>query len=359
MLSLLNNMTTRFKGYVRFPEWNYIRDGLRFNLKQTVEYYRSGAYAVESSHELVKLLFGLATSTDYDLNQYYRIVDAKALTVAQQLGFTTSFSKGRIFNNVFFAGGSKEVIIVTDEPFDAAEATRNWRDLRPIRVLRHGFDQIDAFPLNGTVKSSEISVFSINLSMLAVQYRAYRQWQKTYVTEETGRNSVYHFCRAYPINNMLYESMDQAVFNRIVRLRKGLETSDNQYQHPFHFTNYVLKVDRILEMVLKYMETAKGDLVTSMLTVPLIDLNNARELMRLPDIPQTRQINWAIFLARIEMLLFFLSYTNMVKKTDQSFLNKLKYELSTYLKDGTIQSAMPAELYDRQKMVIQQLLNEF
>jgi hypothetical protein len=356
MLSLFNNLSTRIKGTIRLPEWSYVRDGLTMNLNHANTYYRSGAYAVGSDHELIKLLFGLATSVDLDLYPYYKTVDMKALTVAQQLGFTTSMSKGRIFNNVFFSGKSREVIIVTDEVFDPVEVTENWRDARPIKVLRHGFDRIDCFPLTGKVVSNGLSVFAINLPMLAVQYRAYRKWQETYVTEATGRNSIYHFCYAYPLNNMIFEAMDHAVFNRMVRIRQGLPTSDNEFQHPFHVTNYTTKCDRLLGMLNGSLEDMNRDIGNIAMTIPLVDKVDAMQLLKLPDISESRQVNWAIYLARIDMLLYFLSFEKGVKNQNPNEINRIKYELRLYLKDGTIQSAVPAELFQKQKAVIEQLV---
>jgi hypothetical protein len=356
MLSIFNDLPSRMKGIISFPEWTYVRDGLMMNLDHTNKYYRSGAYAVGSDHELVKLLFGLTTSTDTELETYYKRVDAKALTVAQQLGFTTSISKGHMFNNVFFGGKSREVIIVHNEDFDADDVTENWRDVRPIRILRHGFDHIDCFPLQGQIDSNGVSVFAINLPMLGVQYRAFRQWQKTFVTEETGRSSIYHFIYSFPLNNMLYDAMDHAVFNRLVRLSQNLPTSDNQYRHPFHVTNFTDRCDRLLLKVLDILDNNPLDLYTSMAQIPLVNQGSAMDLMKLPDLYESRQINWAIYLARIDMLLFLMSFEENMKMMNQSELSKIKYDLKLYLKDGTIQSAVPHDLYIKQKAVIERLV---
>jgi len=200
MINLFNNLNSRNKGILRFPEFDFIKRGIIPNLKTVNNYYRSGAYATNSDHELVKLLYGLSVSYQTNLFEYYRIVDAKALTVAQQLGFTTQMSKGKIFNNIFFSGNSQDIIIVTDEVFDYVKANENWRDLRPIRVLKHNKTDINCFLFNGKIPSKSINVFSINLPMLAIQYRAYRQWQSTYDPEAVARNSIYHFL--YSIKDM-------------------------------------------------------------------------------------------------------------------------------------------------------------
>lgn len=356
MLSILNNLKSRNRGTVRFPEWDYVRDGLMMNLDNTKKYYRHGGYAVSSDHELIKLMFGLTVSTDTELDRYYQLVDDKALTVAQQLGYTTTMSKGHVFNNVFFAGNSKEVIIVENEPFDPAEATANWRDLRPIKVLRHGFDTIDCFPLNGTVKSNGVSVFAINLPMMAVQYRAYREWQKTYEKDFEGRNSIYHFIYSYPIGNMIYDAMDQSILNRLVRINQGIEPSDNTFRHPFHITNFTVRCDRLLGKIDTLIKSQNQDMAGIATTIPLVVSEDLLEWMRLPDLMETQQINWAIYLARIDLILFLLSYGQSVINHNQSEIDKIKYTLRRYMNDGTIQTALPKELFAKQKLVIERLI---
>lgn len=356
MLSIFNDLNPRDKGIIQFPEWTYIRDGLMMNLDHTNKYYRSGAYAVGSDHELIKLLFGLTTSTELDLSTYYKQVDAKALTVAQQLGYTTSISKGRVFNNVFFGGKSREVIIVHNEDFDPQDVTDNWMDAQPIRILRHGFDFIDCFPTQGQLASNGVSVFAINLPMLGVQYRAYREWQKKFGDQVTGRASIYSFCFGYPLNNMIYDAMDHSVFNRLVRLKQNLPTSDNQYRHPFHVTNFTVRCDRILSKILDVISSNPLDLYTTMATIPLVNQGNVVGLAKLPDLYESRQINWAIYMARVDMLLFLMSFDESFTKMNQSELSKIKYDLKLYLKDGTIHSALPPELFIKQKLVIDRLV---
>lgn len=356
MINLLNNITTRVKGTIRFPEWEYVRDGLTMNLSHANKYYRNSAYAVGSDHGLIKLLYGLFTSVDVELFEFYKRVDAKALTVAQQLGYTTVMSRGSPFSNYFFGKDSTEVIIVTDESFDPVEVTNNWRDAQPIKVLKHGFDLIDCFPLNGKLSSTAVSVFTINLPMLAVQYRAFRQWQSEMVNKEIGRAPITHFLYSYPINNMIFSAMDYAMFNRMVRIRNGIETSDNITPHPFHMTNFTRQCDRILLAINESLNGSKPDLGNVAMTIPLVTLTTTFNLIKVPDIAESRNVNWAIYLARIDMLLFLLSFEG-VDKQSTAFINSLKYELKTYLNDGTIKTALGRDLFQTQKEVIEQFIS--
>lgn len=354
MINLLNSLTTFIKGTVKFPEWEYVRKGLQLNTRQAIDYYRHSAYSVKSDHEIIKLLASLDTSVDMELMEFYKRVDSKALMVGQQLGFTTTMSVGKVFNNVFFGKHSKEVIIITDEPFDVKYVHDYWMDCCPVRILKHGFDYIDNFPLDGTVDSNSISVFTINLSMLAVQYRAYRQWQKTYVNERTGRNSIYHFVYSYPLNNMRYDAIDHAILNRLIKIRNGLPTNDNQTKHPFHVTNFTMKCDRLLLMINESLMNMKRDLGNVAMTIPLVNMDNVYQLLKLPDVNDSRQINWAIYIARIEMLLFLMSYPGVMEQ-NTGIINALKYELRSYLRDGTIRQVIDHELYLKHQAVIESL----
>jgi len=353
MLNIFNHLNSRAKGIIALPEFEYIKKGLLSNLKIVNNYYRSGAYAVGSDHILVKLLYSLSVDVDTDIFDYYRIVDNKALTVAQQLGFTTQFNKGKIFNNVFTTGNSKDVIMVHDSTINVNWCHEYWKDLRPIIVLRHNKTNIDSFLYNNTVISNGINVYTINLPMLAIQYRAYRHWQKTYVTEDTGRNSIYHFLYSYPILNMIYSSMDYSIFNRIISIDNEIKKNEIQFKHPFHLTNFNDKIDRILSMLLNSIKSRNLDIASILQTFPVINKKSLFESLRLPDVFENRQIAWAIYLARIRALLFIYKY---IDKTNQLEKNMIKYEFRKYLGDNSIRSALDVSFYNEEKKVIEDLL---
>ena len=358
MLFLFNNLRAREKGLVATPAWRAIKDSIDSELDAVIQYYRKSAFAVQSSHELSKILFGYAINTDLATDKFYRIADNDAMDLAQQLGYTTSRNQGRIFTNVFFARGSKEIIIADDEPFDPHELTKYWMYAQPIRVLRHEFDTIDYFPLTGKRASTELSVFYVNFPMLAVQYRAYRQWQKATLRNDEGRDSMYHFLYSYPLNNARRSSLSMCLMNRFMRLAQNEELNKNRYRHPFHIVDYDLKVNSFYKGLADAYRNKQTDMATMLLGIPLIE-GSGLEFAKLPDILATRQVNWALYISRINILTFLVSRDPVgIKKLNPGELNRIKFILGTYVRDNTIRSALPADVFVKEKEKIELVLGQ-
>ena len=358
MINFFNSLYNSGKGMPALPGWSYVQDGLERETANVIKQYRSSAFAVKTDHELVKVLHGFAVSTSQDLADYYRKVDAISMNLAQQLGYTSSINQGRMFSGIFFAKGSKEVLIAHDSEFDPQEVTDKWMDVQAVKVLRHNFDQLDFFPYNGTIRSNRVNVFSINMPMLAVQYRAYRQWQANGgQVEDTGRNSIYHFIYSYVINNIHRSSVPMAIFNRLVKIGMGKQVNQNQYRHPFYTTDYTERTDRILNAYDWIIKNNRVNMNWLLGNCPMPHGYNGLDLMRFPDIRESRQVNWASYLARIQVVLYLLSINpEATQSLDRTRINQLKYMLGVYLRDNTIRSAVAPDVFNQEKDVIENLL---
>lgn len=357
MLNFFNSLQNRGKGFPSFPAWTYVQDGLQRETHNVIKAYQNSAYAVKTDHELVKILFGLATSTDMELNDYYRRVDAKTMNLAQQLGYTTVANQGRLFNGVFFAKGSREIILAHNTNFDPRAIHENWKYAYPVKVIQHGFDQLDFFPFNGTVKSNRLSVFTINIPMLAVQYRAFRQWQKENGQRDDGTtSSIYHFIYSYVLNNIQWSSVPLAIVNRVKKITVGKETNGQLFRHPFMVTDYSFKCDQVLKQYSWVIQNNNIDMASILYNMPMPRDVNGLEIMRLPDLYASRQVNWAVYAARIDILIFLTEVClDTLKKTNQTELNRIKYLLGLFLRDNTIRQAMPPDLYYQEKAAIDEL----
>jgi len=361
MINFFNALVNRNKGTVAVPTWSYVQNEINVLTDTVIKYYRNAAYAVPSNHELVKILHGLALSTDTDLATYARKVDNASMNLAQQLGYTTESYHGRIFSNVFMGKGSREVLIAANGNFNAREATEDWMNVRAVRILRHGFDQLDFFPFDGTVISNRVNVFAINIPLLAVQYRAYRQHQKVLVagTGETGQNSIYHFLYSYVLNNMQYDSISMALFNRMMKVAAGKKTNDQRFRHPFHITDLNSKVDAVMDVFVKAIRNGNMDIAQILINSPMPSWTNGLDFMSLPDVIATRQINWALYLSRIHVLSFLTEVDlDTLLRTNRTELNRVKYMLSVYLNDNSIRSAVPIDMYEREKATIESIIKK-
>ena len=309
----------------------YLKPVLERNIETVIKYYRKSPFAVKSQHLLVRLLHAITTPKSQELLRYYNNVDASVLNIAQTLGFTSAISRGKIWNGVFYGPGNPEILIADNEPFDPIKADSDWENLEPIRVIRHPRSDLNMNIPNGNKTSSEtgIVVIVINVSMLAIQYRAFRREEnrQSYLTE-TNERSMVQFLHMYPLTNMVRSHMDYVMFNRINNLARGYPIGEATVKHPFYLIDYSQELNNFHTNTIHSLnDTAKG-FYDTLRSIPAISKENLVPVMELPDITGTRQVIWALILARLPALNFlFWSAKNGPNTKNGMEVNAIKRRL--------------------------------
>lgn len=347
MYSLFNLVQPTSVGVQRYPEWNYIRDGLRRNLATVVKYYRTNPIAVNGSHFLVRLLQSITVPHSQPIDRYYDNVDALSMNLSMALKMTSSIYDGQVFRGIFYGEGSNEVIIAHDEEFDIYEAERGWENLQPIKVLRHPFSDLGLNIPNGKRSGSEtgISVIAINIPMLAIQYRSFRK-NEDYLNPNDSQRSIYHFVHMYALTNMLFSHLDVAVFNRIHNLLIGAPLGESFRSHSFHLPDYSQKVTAAQNKVLRILDRLSHDFIQTLLTVPLIVKPDLSKLVEMPDVAPTRQVLWALLLARLPVLNFlFQSAKDGAGKRNQQQVNNVRRALTSYRSSRLLERHLTLDMW--------------
>jgi hypothetical protein len=348
-------------GIVKFPEWRYVRDGLGRNLATVHAFYRQNPTAVRSQHLLVRLLHSLNVPLSHNLERYYNLVDSVALDVAKVLKLTSPLMPGQLHKGIFYGEGVDEVLVAHDTVFDPFEAHRNWQTLEPVKVLRHpmsdlGLPVLDGVRNYGSQKG--FAVISINIPMMAVQYRAFRLSEDELAGGDSQR-SLMHFVRMYVLPNMLATHLDLALFNRIDFMQQGASQGVSNFRHPFYITDFSAKVDDTYENVLETL-AAQNKLWTGVLrTVPAVTTENMDEAMRLPKVVPTRQVVWAILISRTNALSFMMRTSREGGTTmNQSEVNRLRRMLTMYQSDRLLRNQLPADAYWNVQSEIDDILRQ-
>lgn len=292
---------------MRHSKWMYLKPALERNIEAVITYYRKSPFAVKSQHLLVRLLHTITTPKSQELLRYYDNVEASALNIAQTLGFTSAISKGKIWNGIFYGPGNPEVLIADTTPFNPIEADLNWENLEPIQVLRHSRSDLNMNIPNGIKSSDEVglAIIVINIPLLAIQYRAFRREEnrQAFLTNSNER-SIMQFLHMYPLTNMVRSHMDYVMFNRINNLAHGYPIGEASIKHPFFLIDYSQELNQFHEHTLQTLnDTAKG-FYDTLRSVPTVSEENLAYVMKLPDIAGTRQVIWALILARLPALNF-------------------------------------------------------
>jgi len=197
-------------------------------------------------------------------------------------------------------------LIGINDRFDVLEADKNWKNVRAVNVLLTTRTDLSTVLPDGKAYSFNdgISVVSINIPLLAVQYRAFlnNQFKSSYF--QTGDAlTTGHFVNMYVLPNMLYSQTDMILFNRLNSLLLGSPLQTNNYRPPFYQVDYTKNVDRYYLKLIDYFGKSQRDFRTILSILPMVGAQNFKEGLRLPDFASTRQIFWAEVLTRLDAVL--------------------------------------------------------
>ncbi len=336
------------QGIHRLPQWQYVRDGLRQNLATVIEYYRKNPTSVHSAHFLVRLLQSITVPQSQNLERYYDNVDAMAMNLSMALQMTSSIYRGKLFNGVFYGEGNSEILIANSDDFDIFEADKHWKNLTPIRVLRHCRSDLAMNLPDGTNTGIEegISVITINIPMLAIQYRAFRINEFNVTSDEDSQRTIGQFIRMFVIPNMLASHVDHALFNRIMNLVENRPMGESKHKHSFFLPDYSKQVNRLQQEILESLTRASRDFTGTLRTVPLVVKEDLEQLMMVPDIAATRQVSWALTISRLPALLFLFKMAKGGPGTrNQSQVNRILRDVLAYKSQHVMESMLPLELF--------------
>jgi len=361
MYSLVDVDPKKEYGVVKLPEWKAVQDGLKRNLVAMLSHYRHNSYSVAPDHLLVQLLQSINVPLSLNSDRYYSNISINALPVANSFQLTTPFGSGKLFRGVFFSKTIQEVIIGFDEAFNMDKVEAQWQDATPVRVLRHPFNNLNLQIPNGRFLSPEtgLAVIAVNVSLLAVQYRAFRNAEmlKQKADPNYVQRNMQQFVHMYVLPNMLESYLDYALFNRINALWLDQPVYNAPTREAIHLPTYNRQVDvvylRLIDMLRKVNYSAPAILAS----VPAASHKDLRSVMFVPDVAPTRQILWSVILARLPMLLFLIQVTTKVERVqNQTGLTEVEITLLRLKKQRVLDAALPKELYQSAMNTIDEIL---
>lgn len=345
MHTLFNDPPVASRGALTFPHFNYVRKQIQTNLERVVNYYRVSPMYYHSDHILVKILQSLNVNIHQDLVVYRDKVEDRTDAVARSLRLTTASQAGEVPEEGFFYGlGSDEVVVAIDAPFPLTKVRDDWENLQPIRWLRHPKTDMNLdIPMGRQTSEEEgLSVILINIPMLACQYR---QWRLRELRDNPENpRSVTQFIGLYPIPNSLYSQIDVAFMNRFITTMQGEAIPEVRDNHPFYLNNYERHLDGEIDKMLTVINRKSLKFENLLESLLPIHANSFREVIELPKIPPTRQVLWALTLARLPISIFLGHWHGMVgTRNNGQEINRMRRSLIELENDKALKQGLPRE----------------
>ncbi len=346
MYDIFNGIIEPIGSVIKPVGFQLIKRIYKRELDKIVKHYREAVIPAKAQHLLCRIVLTGAGPISYDTDRFMEAIYSRAPYIAKHFNLTSPIHYGRQFKGVFYGEGSTELIIYDDHPFNVAVAEANWQDIRAVRVLDHPISDSALMLPNGKVHSTAtgLSIISINLPLLLLQFRCYQLEQRQKLVTESGLLGVEHFIHMHVMPNMLYSHCDIMVLNRLINLYKQVPNSEATSKHPFVVTDYSVKLDRVLDEVLFKLTNAKFNYATYLSNIPSIRMESAFESFQMPDIARTKQVWWTLIAARMKLITFLLNVGGNNGITyNRSLVNRLKIDMKRISTQHTYDAILPPE----------------
>jgi hypothetical protein len=313
-----------------------------------VDYYHNRVYAVKSNHFLTNLIYHLNIPMQYSIDRYTEVAYARAPFLAKTLNMTSDINYGQMFKGVFYGPSCDELILYEEDYFNPFYAEREWMRINAVKVLLHPKSDLGLLLPNGRDSSTGggLAVISVNVPLLAVQYRGFVKSQMTKIKEEDNAMlGIQHFIHMYVLPNMLYSQVDLTIMNRLMNLFYNAPMSEPLLKHPFKVLDYTHRVDHVLTDVLKVLRNKPERFDAAMNQIPTVIAKNMQDALQMPDITPTRQVMWALLLARLDIMKFFIDVSNETSlRINRMEINQLKRLINHMRIDAVFTNVLPKDL---------------
>lgn len=348
MYSLFNKMEWGNRGGApTYLNYRYSLKGLRSNLERIVHYNRIYPRAVRPNHFLVKLIHSLNIPINMAPQRMVDLIGERTEGVGMAMNITSPLNKGRVFSpGVFYGEGSHEILIADSTPVDVRTALEDWESLRPIEFIYHPKTDLGMDVPHGFQNSEErgLCVVRINVPLLALQYQQWRQREWMYNSE--NQRTVMQFVASYPLNNLLYSQVDWAIINRVIHTYRGQPCTDSNLRKPFQVTDYTDRLQIAVDQMVHDYRTRKFTMEQLLASIDLIGTSDALSRVALPKLLATRQVKWALILAREPITRFLVDWNIQTGNSkNKAQLNTIRIETQRFLNDNVLRGSVPKRAF--------------
>jgi hypothetical protein len=348
MIEFFRTPITVDTGIVKPPEWPFIQRGMQKNIEKVIAFYKLHNRGVKSDHLLVRLLQSIAIPQSLNIERYFDRVDSVALNVSMALKMTSSIYKGTFFKGVFYGKDNPEVMLAVDDFFDFEYVHANWRDVSAVTPLLHPKSDLAIHLPNGDNYSYEhgLAVIKINVTMLAVQYRAFCNSELNKTSED--KKSIMEFIGGYVLPNMLKQQTDICLFNRLYNRFYDLSDDNGTSfrNHAFTLSHYDGYIDRAIDKMLINVKNSNLKFDTVLKSICSFQHENMYKTLMMPDVIQTTQVDWLLILTRLKTINFLLdTCRERLTARNQTILNQIFRSIRMNNVQNVLQETLPNSIY--------------
>ena len=334
-------------GIIRPPDFELVKRVYEDQVESIANYYRDNVKLIKNQHLLIRMLNLFMPSIDYDLETFVSIVYTRSAYIAKHFRLTSEIETGVMFQDLFYTGDN--IVIYNEESFSIFKTIAKWKTASAVRVLKHPITSgsfLIPYPDRYPTIESGLSIVSINLPMMLIQYREYLKEQL--LKPDGERAGAMGFVSRYVLPNMLYSHVDLVIFNRLRNIYYKKPNIDTDgVRHPFMVINYNRRIDKVLEVLIKYMSNRQLPYYSYLKLIPAIFTEDAQEALLMPNIVKTRRDWWCLYLSRLDEMVFLIDIGKEVGyMRNRDLISKAKIDIYRLLRENIYQNVLPEYMID-------------
>lgn len=294
------------------PMYDYIIKTMNREMDRVKKFYQENIYTLDNSHRLIRLLIDLQSYMSLNPESLVRTIRTETPRLCRAYNINSPLVHAGIQTmGEMYKRNCAEVFISVEYDFDVKKCMEGFRFLQPIHVITHDFTDLGMGLANGKYNSEEhgTAVFTIDLAMLALQFKMWWELER-YVKETDTYLPTHYFAHKYPIVNLLGSHNDVCIFNRIVALSNGIKPPAGRSHHSFLIADISAQLDNTHERLLERFQSTPMDYLQRLNAIPSLQYGSYYRSTNHPDVSPTRNINWALVLARLNSVEFLLNLDN-------------------------------------------------
>ncbi len=287
-----------------YPKWSYIEDNIRNNIAKVFRYYRSAEEPVPNQNLLTRLIVNTLPDITLSTLAYVEQLELK-LDHITRFGIVDNKS-GVVFSQGFSA--NQEIFYSVQKQTYYYNIENTWRKLVPLRIVYTNNSILDYEIRYGKMGSKDFTIYELDYIQLMLMYREWANIRK--------RNNVSIkpniFISQIVLPNMLLNSINIILFNRLIDLFYSLEIPKADIRYPFFLINVEKDVDMIYKEFIKSYSNRRLSIETILSTIPKVDRNTSMlQELRISDFRFTYLNKWLFWFLRLRYIRFLIDFLSV------------------------------------------------
>lgn len=207
-------------------------------------------------------------------------------------------------------------------------AVNNWQLLEPVKVLwsNSPYMSMDVPSQNGTFNM--YSVVTVDLPMLTLMYRGWLDDRK-----DVMRNNIdaaafgeENFIAMYVLPAMVRSQANITAVSALIALHKGEYEATTRVDSKIFLPSFSVDFKKVAEYAIKEVKDTKKQYVHILQALPSMQEGvSVLDSLILPDVLPTIQLEWALFVTRLPVIMFLLDIGGSNgRRANQGLINELK-----------------------------------